>query len=85
MRSFEIPTHYRSHLIGRLKAWRKAQVLVLTRTGSYKRVFDRPEAMRIQIRCRAARYLRVQHTSLFLKSPRRFPGIQTDSWDAKFL
>lgn len=25
MRSFEIPTHYRSHLIGRLKAWRKAQ------------------------------------------------------------
>ena len=25
MRSFEIPTHYRSTLIGRLKAWRKAQ------------------------------------------------------------
>ncbi|MBK9177140.1 MAG: 4-hydroxy-3-methylbut-2-enyl diphosphate reductase [Flavobacteriales bacterium] len=25
MRTFEIPTHYRSHLIGRLKAWRKAQ------------------------------------------------------------
>ncbi len=25
MRSFEIPTHYRSNLIGRLKAWRKAQ------------------------------------------------------------
>lgn len=25
MRSFEIPTHYRSNLIGRLKAWRKTQ------------------------------------------------------------
>ncbi len=25
MRSFEIPTHYRSNLIGRLKAWRKVQ------------------------------------------------------------
>ena len=25
MRSFEIPTHYRSNLVGRLKAWRKAQ------------------------------------------------------------
>lgn len=25
MRSFTIPTHYRSNLIGRLKAWRKAQ------------------------------------------------------------
>ncbi|MEO8587876.1 MAG: 4-hydroxy-3-methylbut-2-enyl diphosphate reductase [Flavobacteriales bacterium] len=25
MRAFEIPTHYRSNLIGRLKAWRKAQ------------------------------------------------------------
>lgn len=25
MRSFTIPNHYRSHLIGRLKAWRKAQ------------------------------------------------------------
>lgn len=25
MRSFEIPVHYRSNLIGRLKAWRKAQ------------------------------------------------------------
>lgn len=25
MRSFDIPTHYRSNLIGRLKAWRKAQ------------------------------------------------------------
>jgi 4-hydroxy-3-methylbut-2-enyl diphosphate reductase len=25
MRTFEIPTHYRSTLIGRLKAWRKAQ------------------------------------------------------------
>jgi len=25
MRSFSIPTHYRSNLIGRLKAWRKAQ------------------------------------------------------------
>jgi len=25
MRTFSIPTHYRSNLIGRLKAWRKAQ------------------------------------------------------------
>ncbi|MCB9184469.1 MAG: 4-hydroxy-3-methylbut-2-enyl diphosphate reductase [Flavobacteriales bacterium] len=25
MRTFEIPTHYRSNLVGRLKAWRKAQ------------------------------------------------------------
>ncbi|MFT3885599.1 MAG: 4-hydroxy-3-methylbut-2-enyl diphosphate reductase [Flavobacteriales bacterium] len=25
MRSFDIPTHYRSELVGRLKAWRKAQ------------------------------------------------------------